>query len=313
MSASAVPRVGRGISQLQFLVYADGEFSPSRLPLFGCTRGRERVPHSGLNDMLFAPFQKSWWKSLMKPEDDGNNDGSGAGLTGHDNAALTGEQSLPAASAWETESAELPRPAPAPSTVEEEATAPGRTDEPPADRSRAAAAPSTDPVDEPEEGIEDDDGFTHEGSELEYETDDPLAPAYDLERGVPLSHNKHHDQEFRGRNKVRSPKEFFNSEILYRFDILADEDRQNLRGRYRIELKGYQGGVWTILVGEQMDIVNRREDAEIVFTMQQSDFLHLVNGQLNPQLALFAQKMRVQGDVRRAVLFQDVLVPGNDG
>lgn len=176
-------------------------------------------------------------------------------------------------------------------------------------RARAAAPAESSESDE----SDDDESFTHDGSELEYETDDPLAPAYDLERGTPLSHNKHGEHDFKSRTKIRSAKEFFNTEILYRYDILDDEDRTSLRGRYRIELKGYQGGVWTIVIAEQMDIVNRREDAEIVFTMQQSDFLHLVNGQLNPQLALFAQKMRVSGDVRQAVHFQNILAPGSDG
>lgn len=170
-------------------------------------------------------------------------------------------------------------------------------------QNRRAAAAEQDDGDEEE-------SFTHEGAEVEYETDDPLAPAYDLERGTPLSHNKHGEHDFKAATKVRSAKEFFNSEILYRYDILDDEDRNSLRGRYRIELKGYQGGVWTVFVEDQMEVVNRREDAEIVFTLQQSDFLHLVNGQLNPQLALFAQKMRVQGDIRKAVHFQNVLVPG---
>ncbi len=157
---------------------------------------------------------------------------------------------------------------------------------------------------EPEEE-EDADGFTHEG-QIEYEQDDPLAPAFDLDEGTPLTRSK---GALPARNNVKSAKEFFNGEILYRFEILEDEARVELRGKYRIELKGFQGGIWTVEVGDQLEIVNRRDEAEIVLTMQQRDFLQLVNGELNPQLAVFAQKMRISGDLRKAVAFQALLSP----
>ncbi|MFN8389157.1 MAG: SCP2 sterol-binding domain-containing protein [Bdellovibrionota bacterium] len=155
---------------------------------------------------------------------------------------------------------------------------------------------------------DDADGFTHEGLP-EYEQDDPLAPAYDIEKGTPLGSHRH---DLPIRANIKNAKEFFNTELLYRYDILEDHERAELGGRYRIELKGFQGGVWTVQLGDNLDVVNRREDAEIVFTMQQNDFLQLVNGQLNPQLAMFAQKMRVHGDLKKAVRFQSLLSPEVD-
>ena len=182
---------------------------------------------------------------------------------------------------------------------------PVAAEEPPStDPGRAAASNST----SGETDEEDVDSFTHEGLP-EFEHDDPLAPAFDIEKGTPLGE---HRNQLPVRADIKSAKEFFNSEILYRFDILEDETRAHLTGRYRIELKGFQGGIWTILVGDTLDIVNRREDAEIVFTMQQRDFLQLVNGELNPQLAMFAQKMRVSGDMKKAVAFQVLLAPEVD-
>lgn len=169
---------------------------------------------------------------------------------------------------------------------------------------RAAPAPA-----DTDEDASDEDGFTHEGED--FEQDDPLAPGFDIEKGTPLG-SQRGESELPVRTKIRNAKEFFNQEILYRFDILEDDTRTELAGNYRIELKGFQGGVWTITVGNNLDVVNRKEDAEIVFTLQQRDFLQLVNGQLNPQLAMFAQKMRVQGDLRKAVAFQAILVPSVD-
>ena len=160
--------------------------------------------------------------------------------------------------------------------------------------------------------LEDENGERRSGED-HVEHDDPLGGAFDLERGTPISTYSVQDSPpVQARAKMKAPKEFFNTEIVYRYDILEDSDRDALRGRYRLELKGYQGGVWTVLIDDALEVVNRREDAEIVLTMQQRDFLHLVNGQLNPQLALFAQKVRITGDLKRALAFQAILVPSSD-
>jgi putative sterol carrier protein len=46
--------------------------------------------------------------------------------------------------------------------------------------------------------------------------------------------------------------------------------------------------------------------------MQQKDFLDVINGILNPQLAILSQKIKVVGDVKKAVFFQSVLAPRFD-
>lgn len=160
-----------------------------------------------------------------------------------------------------------------------------------------------------ENAVEEDDeeGFTHEG-QAEFERDDPLEAGYDLDEGN-LIQPARIDRHFPIKTKIKTAREFFNTELLYRFDILEDDERAQLKGTYRVELKGYQGGIWTVNLGEALDVVNRKEDAEVVLSMYQRDFLHLVNGVLNPQLAMFGQKMRVNGDIRKAVRFQCLLAP----
>jgi hypothetical protein len=163
---------------------------------------------------------------------------------------------------------------------------------------------------EEEEGgeEEEEEGQIIQGEEdLEHVQDDPLAPAYDLERGTLL--DKQQPGNLPWRSDVRTAKEFFNTELLYRFDILERHHREQIAGRYRIELKGYQGGVWSIIIGDDMEVVNRKEDAEIVLIMQQRDFLQMINGHLNPQLAILGNKMKIVGDVKKAVWFQSMLYP----
>ncbi|MCB0344687.1 MAG: SCP2 sterol-binding domain-containing protein [Bdellovibrionales bacterium] len=168
-----------------------------------------------------------------------------------------------------------------------------------------------------ETGSSDEEDYDEEDEEEVVETegeDDPLAPAYDLEHGELLLEDVDHAQAQRKpvRSEIKSAKEFFSTEILYRFDVLEPVVQESLSGSYRIELKGFQGGVWTMTVGEEVDVVNRREDAETILSMQQTDFLQLVNGDLNPQIALLAQKVKVTGDIDKAIALQYLLVPALD-
>ena len=178
-------------------------------------------------------------------------------------------------------------------------------DTPPRARgNRANEAPA------PDSHEEGDTDFAPE--EVTAGVDDPLAPAYDLEHGELLEPAPASRNALPWSSRVQNAKEFFSSEMLYRYDLLEREQQKELKGRYRVELRGFKGGVWTIEIDNELGIVNRREDAEVVLSMQQRDFLQLVNGDLNPQLAILSQKMRVQGDVRRAIALQAILVPSVD-
>lgn len=177
---------------------------------------------------------------------------------------------------------------------------------------RAAKAEQSEAAPREAAAAEEEDEEEEEEVETQGE-EDPLAPAYDLEDGTLLEDVDHETAQRRPVSTViKSAKEFFATEILYRFDVLEPHIQKNLMGSYRIELKGYQGGVWTMTVGEEVDVVNRREDAEVVLSMQQKDFLQLVNGDLNPQIALLAQKVKVTGDIDKAIAVQYLLVPALD-
>ena len=251
--------------------------------------------------MLLAALNKKWWRSLMKSEDVSND---------------SNRLADPASSEIPPEIEREPRLGSLAGDLPAADADGGRlvTD----DLDALAAVNAGDEL----AGVISDEGQDGESVEaagddeadLEFEHDDPMGTAYDLERGTPLD-----EREARGgesglpwRSKISSAKEFFNAEILYRFDIMENDDREALRGRYRLELKGYNGGIWTLEVQDEIDVVNRKEDAEIVFTMDHQDFLHVVNGNLNPQLAMLSKKMRVSGDMRKAVHFERLLAPVMD-
>ena len=153
---------------------------------------------------------------------------------------------------------------------------------------------------------EHDEGHREQLTEGE---DDPLAPAYDLDDGELMDEDDEERAQLPWSSRVEQARDFFNGELLYRFDLLEPGQREFLRGAYRIEIRGNQGGVWTFTVGDELTIVNRREEAETVLSCYQRDFLQIVNGEINPQLAILAQKMRITGDLNRGISVQSLLSP----
>ena len=111
------------------------------------------------------------------------------------------------------------------------------------------------------------------------------------------------------KSNIGSSKEFFNTEILYRYDILHLEEREKVNGSYLLELEGDGGGFWTVKLANDINVENSREDADISLTMSQKDFLNIVNGELNPQLAILAKKIQIKGDIKKAIAFQSLLAP----
>lgn len=244
--------------------------------------------------MILALFSKPWWKTGGKDDPDNQN------IDDAEDMVAEG-QSLRAGSADDSDDrAAIGDPASSVDEFVEEdladvAEVNGDEDDDSADDEFAE--------DEPQAGLAE--------GELAEGIDDPLAPAYDLEFGEPLPQAT----QDRGRDgapwktRIDSAKDFFATELLYRFDILEPAERGALSGTYRIELRGYKGGVWTLNIGDDLEVLNRREEAEVVLAMQQRDFLQLVNGQLNPQLAILSQKVKIQGDIHKITAFNALLSP----
>lgn len=159
----------------------------------------------------------------------------------------------------------------------------------------------------------DDEVFTNINNEDDIEQLDPLGPAYDLEKGTLIGSDDDLDiDENKARVDVTSAKDFFNSELVYRFDLLRDQERETLKGRYRMEIRGSDGGVWTLTLDNEVKVVPVKEEADLVLMMHHDDFLSVVNGKINPQVALASQRIKISGDSRRASLFQNILAPRID-
>jgi hypothetical protein len=111
------------------------------------------------------------------------------------------------------------------------------------------------------------------------------------------------------RSAITSTKEFFNTELLYRFDLLTNDEKEALKGSYRLEIRGADGGVWSLKLGNDVTVSPSKNEAELVLMMNFDDFISVVNGKINPQIALASRRMKISGDSKKASLFQNILAP----
>jgi len=139
--------------------------------------------------------------------------------------------------------------------------------------------------------------------------DDPLAQeSFDLEGGERL------DRGAQGAglpfdSRVNDLEVFFQEEALYRFDLLEVEEREMIRGSYCIEVEGKPDACWVLTLAEEIEVSKDKKDVDTTLKASEKDLLEVVNGDLNPQLAIAAKKILVKGDLKRAVAIQTLLSP----
>jgi len=172
---------------------------------------------------------------------------------------------------------------------------------------------SNDDPDSDEDEDNDSEGEVYVNAPSEY-SDYAEEGTFDFDgKEIEDDYYEEEEEKPKARDDIQSVKEFFNSEVLYRFDILDDQRRTDLIGRYRIEVRGDKGGVWTLdLSQNKIDVTPQREEADLVLMLHSDDFISIVNGELNPQIALVSQRVKVSGDSKKASLFQNIMSPLNE-
>lgn len=147
--------------------------------------------------------------------------------------------------------------------------------------------------------------------------DDNFEEAYDFESGDLISDDP--KDGIPVKHTVSTVKEFFNMEFLYRYDILEDNEREELRGSYQIDLftgekkSEREVSSWSFSLGDELEVKNEEASEPIaLLSMSSDDFIRLVNGDLNPQLAFLAKRIKPSGNFEAALSVQKILAPMND-
>lgn len=91
--------------------------------------------------------------------------------------------------------------------------------------------------------------------------------------------------------------------------IKANPDALGVNATYQFNLSGDAGGEWVIALGGDNAGVTEGTDesAQCVISMTDKDFLGIISGSLNPQMAFMTGKLRVKGDMGLALKLQSIL------
>ncbi len=105
---------------------------------------------------------------------------------------------------------------------------------------------------------------------------------------------------------MATPADFFakkNEQLKENGDKLA-----SINSTYQFSLSGEGGGDWVIELTEACQEVREgSEDAACTIAMSAEDFMGLIKGTLNPQMAFMTGKLQVKGDMGLALKLQNVL------
>lgn len=106
----------------------------------------------------------------------------------------------------------------------------------------------------------------------------------------------------------QSAKEVFDTHIPERL-AAKPEVAESINNSYQFDLTGDGGGKWVVDLTEAGGKVfeGEKEDAGVIVTMTADDFLALVTGKLNGQMAFLQGKLKIKGDMSLALKLQEVL------
>lgn len=103
-------------------------------------------------------------------------------------------------------------------------------------------------------------------------------------------------------------KEIFETHIPERL-AAKPEVVEAINNSYQFDLTGDEGGKWVVDLTKPGGEVKagEMEDPGVVVTMTAGNFIDLVNGKLNGQMAFMSGKLKIKGDFSLALKLQQVL------
>lgn len=106
---------------------------------------------------------------------------------------------------------------------------------------------------------------------------------------------------------MSTPTEFFSNKAE---QLASNPDAmKGINATYQFNLSGDGGGEWTIALSDAASEVREgsTEDAQCVIAMSAADFMAMIGGSLNPNLAFMTGKLKVTGEIGLALKLQSIL------
>ncbi len=104
--------------------------------------------------------------------------------------------------------------------------------------------------------------------------------------------------------ELSSIKEVF-EQMPSRFNAAA---AAGVNATYQFDLTGDGGGTYHVKIADGACEVQEgpADSANITITMAASDYLDMINGKLNPQMAFMGGKLKIKGDMSLALKMQQI-------
>lgn len=102
--------------------------------------------------------------------------------------------------------------------------------------------------------------------------------------------------------------EIFEDKIATRLKENPDV-AEKIKSSYQFDLTGDGGGKWAVDLTEGSGAVTagELEEPAVTITMEATDFVDLVEGRLNGQMAFMQGKLKLKGDMSLALKLQQIL------
>jgi len=107
---------------------------------------------------------------------------------------------------------------------------------------------------------------------------------------------------------VANVKEVFEHHIPAKFQAKPDV-AQKINAIYQFVISGPGGGSWAVDCTQPGGkvVAGTAAGAKCTVTATDADFLSIVNGKMNPQMAFMSGKLKIQGDMGLALKLQQIL------
>jgi putative sterol carrier protein len=105
-----------------------------------------------------------------------------------------------------------------------------------------------------------------------------------------------------------TPKQYFEEKIAKKL-VDKPETSKAVNSIYEFNITGDNGGVWTVDLTKEPGVVTAGSGgtAKCTVTCSSPDFMNIVSGKMNPQMAFMSGKLKIKGDMGLAMKLQKVI------
>jgi putative sterol carrier protein len=105
-----------------------------------------------------------------------------------------------------------------------------------------------------------------------------------------------------------TPKSYFEEKIAKKL-AAKPELSKAVNAVYQFNIEGDGGGTWVIDLCKEPGVVSAgpSADAKCVVTAKSADFINIVTGKINAQMAFMSGKLKIKGDMGLAMKLQKII------